>query len=56
MTAAEYLTDLEYRVDERDGSYLEPARYKARCRIGRGGRLMLDRIPVRIKNWLLLDC
>jgi len=46
MSAADYLTDLEYRVDERNGNYLEPARYKARCRIGRGGRLVLDRVPV----------
>lgn len=47
-TAADYLTDLEYRADHTDGQYLVPSRYKARCRIGRGGRLWLDRIPVSV--------
>jgi hypothetical protein len=42
-----YMADLEYRADEKDGAYIAPQRYKARCRIGRGGRLVMDRIPVR---------
>jgi hypothetical protein len=41
-----YMADLEYRTDEKDGAYIAPLRYKARCRIGRGGRLVMDRIPV----------
>ena len=41
----EYLQSLEYKYDD-NLEVIAPIKYKARCRIGRGGRLVVDRIPV----------
>lgn len=38
---AEYMSDLEFRDDE-----AIPNKFRCRARIGRGGRLVYDRIPV----------
>lgn len=42
-----YLRDLEFRRDAQDQVIL-PEKYRARCRVGRGGRVVVDRIPVRL--------
>lgn len=44
-SALEYLRDLELKTDE-SGERHAPIKYRSRYRIGRGGRLIIDRIPV----------
>lgn len=44
-TPSEYLQALEYRYDDSHEA-VAPMKYKARCRVGRGGRLVIDRVPV----------
>ena len=52
FSAADYIRALEYRTDRSnsssrgDGQQVLSVRYSARCRIGRGGRLVVDRFPV----------
>eukprot|EP01034_Spumella_vulgaris_P030038 gene30038-37188_t len=41
-----YLDDLELRRDPLTGRVIPPDKYRGRCRVGRGGRLIMDRIPV----------
>ena len=41
-----YMSSLDLRVDDVSGAVIAPERYEARFRIGRGNRLVLDRVPV----------
>jgi hypothetical protein len=45
---SDYAQALELRQDVCSGETLLPDRYTVRCRIGRGGRLWMDRVPVRV--------
>ncbi len=45
-SAAAYMEDLEMRTDA-FGAVIPPKSFRCRCRVGRGGRLVLDRIPVK---------
>lgn len=45
-----YMSALELRVDDVTGAFIAPERYEARFRIGRGNRLVLDRVPVYANN------
>lgn len=42
---ADYLEDLELRTDS-SGVVVPPKSFRCRCRVGRGGRLVMDRIPL----------
>ncbi|KAJ1426439.1 hypothetical protein B484DRAFT_83836 [Ochromonadaceae sp. CCMP2298] len=44
-SVGEYIDALEYRYDAENRPIL-PTKYRARCRVGRGGRLVVDRIPL----------
>ena len=50
-TAYDYLDDLEIDPDSPDSDLefdeYDMPRFKCRFRVGRGGRVMMDRIPVR---------
>lgn len=48
-SVSKYLSALELRVDDATGAVIAPERYEARFRIGRGNRLVLDRVPVYAK-------
>lgn len=50
-----YMSSLELRVDDVSGAVIAPERYEARFRIGRGNRLVLDRVPV-YANTTSSDC
>ncbi len=45
-TPNEYIQALEFRNDENFDPIL-PTKFRSRCRIGRNGRLIVDRVPVR---------
>ena len=44
LNQTEYLEDLEFQLDD-NGAPMIPAKYRCRGRIGRGGRLVMDRVP-----------
>lgn len=44
-TPMEYLEALEYQYDE-DYQPILPTKFRCRFRVGRSGRLVVDRIPV----------
>jgi hypothetical protein len=47
MSSTDYLDALEYRYDA-DNNIIPPNKFKLIARVGRGGRLILDRFPVRL--------
>jgi bifunctional DNA-binding transcriptional regulator/antitoxin component of YhaV-PrlF toxin-antitoxin module len=47
-SATDYLQALEYKIDE-NGETILPTKFRSRCRVGRGGRMIIDRIPVGFK-------
>lgn len=49
-SVTKYLSNLELRVDHVNGAVIPPDRYEARFRIGRGNRLVMDRIPIYTKQ------
>ena len=49
LNQTEYLEDLEFQLDV-NGAPMIPVKYRCRGRIGRGGRLVMDRIPTYLAN------
>ena len=45
-SVSKYMSSLDLRVDDVSGAVIAPEKYEARFRIGRGNRLVLDRVPV----------
>lgn len=54
QSVVEYIEDLELRTDM-NGATIAPATYHCRFRVGRGGRLIMDRIPVS-DHFHLIKC
>lgn len=54
LSPLEYLQQLELQYDNK-GQVKLPSKYRARCRIGRNGRVIIDRIPVSIFIFAFLN-